>query len=133
MHPERVIIAKVSVVVTAVVAIIVVAVVVAIAAAVGALESLLLGHLFPIVQIIVFSSGGRPRARATIIGIVATPIVFRLGRHLLVILPLHASDARRPSNGSEDVLLFDGVVRYDSSGRDTPSATDASGPLDLHG
>jgi hypothetical protein len=90
MHPERVVIARVSVVV----AIITVAVVVAVAAAVGAFGSLLLGHLFPIVQIIVISSGGRPRARATIIRIVATPIVFRLGRHLLVILPLHASDAR---------------------------------------
>jgi hypothetical protein len=49
----------------------------------------------------------------------------------LVVLPLHASDARRPSNGSRDLLLFDGVARGDSSGRDTPSATDARGPLDL--
>jgi hypothetical protein len=123
---ERVVIARVSAVV---VAIIVVAAVVA--AAVGAFGSLLLGHLFPLVQIIVISSG-HPRDRATIIGIVATPIVFRLGRHLLVILPLHASDVRRPSDGSRDVLLFDGVARCDSSGRDTPSATDAGGPLDLH-
>jgi hypothetical protein len=129
MHPERVVITRVSVVV----AIITVAVVVAVAAAVGAFGSLLLGHLFPIVQIIVISSGGRPRARATIIRIVATPIVFRLGRHLLVILPLHASDARRPSDGIRDILLFDGVVRCDRSGRYTPSATDAGGPLDLHG
>jgi hypothetical protein len=52
MHPERVVIARVS----AVVAIIVIAVV--IAAAVGAFGSLLLGHLFPIVQVIVFPSGG---------------------------------------------------------------------------
>jgi hypothetical protein len=59
MHPERVIIARVSaIVVAAVVAIIVVTVV--IAAAVGAFGSLLLGHLFPIVQVIVISSGGRP-------------------------------------------------------------------------
>jgi hypothetical protein len=131
MHPERVIIARVSTVVVAVVAIIVVAVVVA--AAVGAFRSLLLGHLFPIVQVIVFPSGGWPRARATIIGIVSSPIVFRLGRHLLVILPLHASDARRPSNRSRHLLLLDGVARCECSSRDTPSAMDASGPLDLHG
>jgi hypothetical protein len=35
-------------------------------------------------------------------------------------------------NGSRDLLLFDGVVRCDCSGRDTPSATYAGGPLDLH-
>jgi hypothetical protein len=40
-------------------------------------------------------------------------------------------DARRPSNRRRDLLSFDGVVRCDSSGRDTPSATDAGGPLDL--
>jgi hypothetical protein len=84
MHPERVVIAKVSAIVVTVVTIIVVDVVVA--AAVGAFGSLILGHLFPIVQIIVISSGGRPRARATIIRIVTPPIVPRLGRHLLVIL-----------------------------------------------
>jgi hypothetical protein len=60
MHPERVVIARVSAVVTAVVAIMVVAIVVAIAAAVGAFGSLILGHLFPIAQIIIISSGGRP-------------------------------------------------------------------------
>jgi hypothetical protein len=40
-------------------------------------------------------------------------------------------DARRPSNGSRDLLLLDKVARCDSSGRDTPSATDAgqSGPV----
>jgi hypothetical protein len=133
MHPESVVITRVSAVVAAVIAIIVVTVVIVVAAVVGAFGSLLLGHLFPIVQIIVISSVCRPRARAMIIGIVATPIVFRLRRHLLVILPLHASDARRPSDGSRDVLLFDGVARCDSSGRDTPSAIDAGGPLDLHG
>jgi hypothetical protein len=63
MHPERVFIVRVSAVVAAVVAIITVVTVVAVAAAVGAFESLLLGHLFPIVQVIVFLSGGRPRAR----------------------------------------------------------------------
>jgi hypothetical protein len=76
MHPERVVIARVSAVVVAVVVTIVAVV---IAAAVGAFGSLLLGHLFPIIQIIIISSDGRPRARATIIGIVTTPIVFRLG------------------------------------------------------
>jgi hypothetical protein len=76
MHPKRLVITRVSVVIVAVVAIIVVVIV---AATVGAFESLLLGHLFPIVQMIVFPSDGRPRAQATIIGIVAPPIVFRLG------------------------------------------------------
>jgi hypothetical protein len=66
-----------------------------------------------------------------IVGVVSTPIILRLGRHLLVVFPLHALDARRPSNRRRDLLSFDGVVRYDSSGRDTPSATDAGGPLDL--
>jgi hypothetical protein len=68
-----------------------------------------------------------------IIGIVAPPIVNRLRRNLLVILPLHASDARLPSNGSRDLLLLNGVARCDSSGRDMPSAMNAGGPLDLHG
>jgi hypothetical protein len=90
MHPERVVIARVSVIVTAVVAIVTAIVV---AAAVGAFGSLLLGHLFPIIQVIIIPTGGRPRAQAMIIGIVTPPIVFGLGRHLLVILPLHASDA----------------------------------------
>jgi hypothetical protein len=129
MHPKRVVITRVS----AVVAIIIVVAAVVVAAAIGAFGSLLLGHLFPIVQIVIFLSSGRPRAQATIIGIVAISIVLRLGRHLLVILPLQASDARRPSNGSRDVLLFDRVARCDRSGRDMPSATDAGGPLDLHG
>jgi hypothetical protein len=61
MHPERVVISRVS------------AVIVAIVVAVGAFGSLLLGHLFPIIQVIVIPSGGRPRARATIIGIVTPP------------------------------------------------------------
>jgi hypothetical protein len=133
MHPERVFIARVSAVVTAVAAIIIVVTGVVVTATIGAFGSLLLGNLFPIVQIIIFSSGGHPRARATIVRIVAIPIVLRIGRHLLVILPLHASDAHRPSNGSRDVLLFDWVARCDSSGWDKPSAMDAGGPLDLHG
>jgi hypothetical protein len=129
MHPERVVIARVSVVVSITILITVVVV----AAAVGAFGSLLLGHLFPNVKIVIFSSGGRPRARAMIVGVIAIPIVLRLGRHLLVVLPLYALDVRRPSNESRNLLLFDGVVRCDSSGRDTPSATDAGGPLDLDG
>jgi hypothetical protein len=133
MHPERVVIPRVSTVVAAVVAITIVVAAVVVAAAVGAFGSLLLGHLFPNVQIIIISSGGSPRARAMIVGVIATPIIFRLGRHLLVVLPLHASDARRPWNGSRDLLLLDGVVRCDSSGRDTPSAMDVGGPLDLDG
>jgi hypothetical protein len=133
MHPERVIIARVSAVVTAIVAIVIVVAAVVVATAVRAFGSLLLGHLFPNVQIIIISSDGRPRSRATIVEVVAIPIVLRLGRHLLVVLPLHASDARRPSNKSRDILLLDGVARCDSSGRDTPSTTDAGGPLDLDG
>jgi hypothetical protein len=76
MHPERVVIARVSAAVVVVVAIIAAVIV---AATVGAFGSLLLGHLFPIIQVIVFPSGGRPRAWAMIIGIVIPPIVFRLG------------------------------------------------------
>jgi hypothetical protein len=55
MHPERVVIARVSAVV-AVVAIIVVVTAVVIAAAVGAFGSPLLGHLFPNVKIVIISS-----------------------------------------------------------------------------
>jgi hypothetical protein len=29
-----------------------------------------------------------------------------------------------------EVIIFDGIARCKSSGRDTPSATDAGGPLD---
>jgi hypothetical protein len=79
MHPIRVIIARVSVVVVAVVAIIIVVAAVVVAGTVGAFGSLLLGHLFPNVQIIIISSGGRPLARAMIVGVVAIPIVLRLG------------------------------------------------------
>jgi hypothetical protein len=131
MHPERVVIARVSAVVVVVVAITIVVTAVVVAAAVGAFGSLLLRHLFPNVKIVIISSSGRLRARVTIVGVVAIPIVLRLGRHLLVVLPLHASDARRPSNRSRDLLLLDGVARCNSSGRETPSATDAGGPLDL--
>jgi hypothetical protein len=50
MHPERVVIARVSAAVLAAVVV---------AAAVGAFGSLLLGHLFPIIQVILISSNGR--------------------------------------------------------------------------
>jgi hypothetical protein len=133
MHSERVIIVRVSAVVVAVVAITVVVIAVVIAAAVGSFGSLLLGHLFPNVKIVIISSSGHPRARATIVGVVAIPIVLRLGRHLLVVPLLHATDVRQPSNGSRDLLLFDGVARSDSSARDMSSATDAGGPLDVDG
>jgi hypothetical protein len=59
MHPERVVIARVSAVVAAIVAITIVVTVV-VAAAVGAFGSLLLGHLFPNVQIVIISFGSRP-------------------------------------------------------------------------
>jgi hypothetical protein len=44
-----------------------------VAATVGAFRSLLLGHLIPNVMVVIISSGGRPRTRATIVGVVATP------------------------------------------------------------
>jgi hypothetical protein len=125
MRSEWVVIATVSTVFATVVAAVVAATIVVaavIAAAVGAFGSLLLGHLIPNVKVIIISSGGHPRTWATIVGVVATPIVLRLGRHLLVVFPLHALDARRPLNGSRDLLSFDGGARCDSSG-----------PLDLDG
>jgi uncharacterized membrane protein len=79
MHLERVVITRVSAVIATVVAITIVVVAVVVAATVGAFGSLLLGHLFPNIQIIIISSGGRPRARATIVGVVTIPIVLRLG------------------------------------------------------
>jgi hypothetical protein len=133
MHPERVVVTRVSAVVATVVSITIIVAAVVVASAFGAFGILLLGYLFPNLKIVTISSGGRPRARATTVGVIATPIVFRLRRHLVVVLPLHASDGRRPSNGSRDVLLFDRVARCDSSGRDTPSTTNAGGPLDLDG
>jgi hypothetical protein len=84
MQSERVVIASVSTVIAVVVATTVVVAIVA----VGDFRSLLLGLLIPNVKIIIISSGGCPRARATIVGVFATPIVLRLERHLLVVLPL---------------------------------------------
>jgi hypothetical protein len=132
MQSEGVFIAIVSTVVTSVVAtsIVVAALVAIVTVAVGAFGSPLFGLLIPNVEIVIISSGGRPQARATIVGVIATPIILRLGRRLLVPFALHALDACRPSNGRRDLLSFDGVVRCKSSGRDTPSATDADGPLD---
>jgi hypothetical protein len=130
MQSEGVVITIISTIITAVVATTIVVAAVA-AAAVRAFGSLLLGHLIPNVEVVIISSSGRPRARATIVGVVTTPIILRLGRHLLVVFPLHALDACRPSNKRRDLLSFDGVARCDSSGRDTPSATYAGGPLEL--
>jgi hypothetical protein len=53
MHPKRVNIARASTVVI---------VVVGVTTAVRAFRSLLLGRLFPIVEVIVLPSGGRPQA-----------------------------------------------------------------------
>jgi hypothetical protein len=136
MQFEGVVITIISTIITIVVAAVVATAIIvaaAVAAAVRAFGSLLLGHVIPNVEVVIISSGGRPRARATIIGVVATPIIFRLGRHLLVVFPLHVLVARRPSNGRTDLLSFDGVARCNSTGRDTPSATDAGSPLDLDG
>jgi hypothetical protein len=91
MQSEGVFIAIVSTVITFVVATSIVVVVVTVA--VGAFGSPLFGLLIPNVEVVIISSGGRPRARATIVS-------------------------------------FDGVARCKSSGRDTPSATDAGSPLD---
>jgi hypothetical protein len=129
MQSEGVVVAIISTIVTAIVAttIVVAAFVAIVAVTVGAFGSPLFG---PIIPIVIISSGGRPRARATIIEVVATPIILRLRRRLLVVFALDALDACRPSNGCRDLLSFGGVARCKSSGRDTPSTTDACGPLD---
>jgi hypothetical protein len=129
MQSEGVIDAIISTIVTAVVAtsIVIAALVAIVTVAVGAFGSPLFGLLIPIV---IISSGGRPRARATIVRIVATPIVLRLWRRLLVVFALDALDVCRPLNGRRDLLSFDGVARCKSSDQDTPPATDACGPLD---
>jgi hypothetical protein len=66
MQPERVVIARVSAVIAAIVATTIVVTVVV--TAVGAFGGLFLGHLIPNVKIVIISSGGRPRAQATIVG-----------------------------------------------------------------
>jgi hypothetical protein len=75
MQSEGVFIAIVSTVVTAVVAtsIVVAALVAIIVVAIGAFGSPLFGLLIPNVEAVIISSSGRPRARATIVGVVATP------------------------------------------------------------
>jgi hypothetical protein len=77
MQSEGVVVAIISTIILAVVAttIVVAAFIVAaiVAAAVGAFGSPLLGLLIPNVEVVIISSGGRPRARATIVGVVATP------------------------------------------------------------
>jgi hypothetical protein len=95
MQSEGVFIAIVSTVVATVVttSIVVAALVAIVTVAVGAFRSPLFGLLIPNVEVVIISSGGRPRAQATIVS-------------------------------------FDGVARYKRSNRDTPSATDAGGPLD---
>jgi hypothetical protein len=132
MQSEGVVIAIVSTVVATIVAVVDASTIV-VAVAVRAFGSLLLGHLIPNVEVVIIFLGSHPRARATIVGVVATPIILRLERHLLVIFPLHALDARRPSNGRRGLLSFNGVARCNSFGRDTPSATNAGSPLDLDG
>jgi hypothetical protein len=92
MQFEGVFIAIVSTVVTAT-SIVVAALIAIVTVAVGAFGSPLFGLLVPNIEVVIISSGGRPRARAMIVS-------------------------------------FDGVARRKSSGRDTPSATDACGPLD---
>jgi hypothetical protein len=132
MQSEGVFIAIVSTVVTAVVAIsiVVAALITIVTVAVGAFGSPLFGLLIPNVEVVIISSGGRPRARATIVRVVATPIIHRLRRRLLLIFALHSLDVCRPLNGRTDLLSFDGVARCKSSGRDTTSGTDACGPVD---
>jgi hypothetical protein len=71
MHPKRVVIARFVTVITAAV--------VGITAAVRAFGSLLLGHLFPIVEVVILPSGGRARARAMVIGVVTPSVIFWLG------------------------------------------------------
>jgi hypothetical protein len=76
MQSEGVIIAIVSTVVATIIAAVVATTIVvaaAVDAAVGAFGSLLLGHLIPNVEFVIISSGCRPRAWATIVGLVATP------------------------------------------------------------
>jgi hypothetical protein len=92
MQSKGVFIAIVSTIVTSVVttSIVVAALVAIVTVAVGAFGSPLFGLLIPIV---IISSGGRPRARAMIVGVVATPIILRLWRRLLVVFALDAMDA----------------------------------------
>jgi hypothetical protein len=80
MQSKGVFIAIVSTVVSTVVAtsIVVAALVAIVTVTVGAFVSPLFGLLIPNVEVVIISSDGRPRARATIVGVVATPIILRL-------------------------------------------------------
>jgi hypothetical protein len=71
MQSEGVVITIISTVIAIVVAATIVVAVVA--TAVRAFGSLLLEHLIPNVEVVIISYGGRPRAWATIVGVVATP------------------------------------------------------------
>jgi hypothetical protein len=123
MQSEGVVVAIISTIIPTVVATSIVvtanvAVVAVVAAAVRAFGSPLLGLLIPNVEVVIISFGGRSRARATIVGVVATPIILRLGRHLLVVFPLHAwmrVDLRTgvgtfsPSTGLRDAIASVGT------------------------
>jgi hypothetical protein len=103
MHPDRVHIAGV----------IAVTVVVGISAIVRTYGSLLLGDLFLIEEVVVLPSGGRLQAQAAVIGVVTPPVIFWLGRHLIVVFPLHASNALQSTDRGRDSLLLDMVARCD--------------------
>jgi hypothetical protein len=82
MQSKGVVITIVSTIIPAVVTtsiVIIVVVATFVTTAVGAFGSPLLGLLIPNVEVVIISSGGRPRARATIVGVFATPIILRLG------------------------------------------------------
>jgi hypothetical protein len=76
MQSEGVFISIVSTVVATVVAtsIVVASLVAIVTVVVGAFGSPLIGLLIPNVEVVIISSGGRPRARAAIVGVVATPV-----------------------------------------------------------
>jgi hypothetical protein len=71
MQSEGVFIAIVSTVITT--SIVVAALIAIVTIAVGAFGSPLFRLLIPNVEVVIISSGGRPRARATIVGVVTTP------------------------------------------------------------
>jgi Na+/citrate or Na+/malate symporter len=65
-----------------------------------------------------------------ITAVVATTIVVAA----IVVVAVAVGAFGRPLLGllvpNVEVVIFNGIVRCKSSGRDTPSATDAGGPLD---
>jgi hypothetical protein len=66
MHPERVVVAGVVVIVTF-------AVVVGITDAIWTFRSQLFRHLLPIEEVLVVPSGGCPRAWAAVVGVITPP------------------------------------------------------------